>query len=343
MKNILLFSTLLIIAPTIKSQSLIALESGGTTSFYTKLDSAYYYAQDGDVIYMPGGSHSFTGTFQYNKRVNLIGAGHYPDSTTATGATFLSGSIRVTNAASGGMIQGIYLTGTLYFGNNASDGNVNGFSINRCNIHEIRLSYDGSTNGNATNVLIRENVIRNHLMGGYCTNLSVENCIIDGQVYHLFGAAWFRQNNFNWNSSYGMMNYVSSVSFENNIFRFNASGSFDYTGSSANYYSYNIFQASNSLNGSSINDNNQFGVSFTNMYVNAAGNFAYTSDYHLSTTSPAIGAGQGGQDCGIYGGNSPYKEGAVPMNPHIATKNISPGTNAQGEIPVTIKVTSQPN
>lgn len=44
---------------------------------------------------------------------------------------------------------------------------------------------------------------------------------------------------------------------------------------------------------------------------------------------------------GIYGGSTPWKEGAIPSNPHIFFKNISNATDGSGNLPVQIKVSAQ--
>jgi hypothetical protein len=46
---------------------------------------------------------------------------------------------------------------------------------------------------------------------------------------------------------------------------------------------------------------------------------------------------------GIYGGLFPYKEGAVPLNPHISLKNIAPQTDVNGDLNIQLKVNAQDN
>ncbi len=50
-----------------------------------------------------------------------------------------------------------------------------------------------------------------------------------------------------------------------------------------------------------------------------------------------------GTDIGIYGSSQPYKEGAVPFNPHIYFKNIGGTTTPNGLLNINIKVKAQDN
>lgn len=69
--------------------------------------------------------------------------------------------------------------------------------------------------------------------------------------------------------------------------------------------------------------------------------FSYQYDFNLQIQSPGINAGTDGTDIGIYGGAFPWKEGSIPINPHIQTKTISSTTDPSGNLPVNIKVMTQ--
>jgi hypothetical protein len=97
----------------------------------------------------------------------------------------------------------------------------------------------------------------------------------------------------------------------------------------------------NPLGGSDISEQNLFSI--TNLFVVPNSTFDYAGNYHLATGSPAIHAGKGGTDCGIYGGPRPYKEAAVPANPHIRSKTIADNTNAAGQLQVQATVVAQNN
>jgi hypothetical protein len=78
------------------------------------------------------------------------------------------------------------------------------------------------------------------------------------------------------------------------------------------------------------------------LFINQSGNvFGYGQNYRITTTSPAKNYGTDGTDCGIYGTANPFKDGMVPINPHITEVNIAPATNASGQLQIQIKATAQ--
>ena len=66
-------------------------------------------------------------------------------------------------------------------------------------------------------------------------------------------------------------------------------------------------------------------------------------DYHLQNDCVGINSGNDGTDIGIYGTIEPFIDGGVPINPHIQFKSIGTSTNAEGDLPINIKVAAQDN
>jgi hypothetical protein len=89
--------------------------------------------------------------------------------------------------------------------------------------------------------------------------------------------------------------------------------------------------------------NNQITQEATTSTFNNANtpSFSYTNNYHLKTTSNGHNAGNDGTDVGLYGTLIPYKESAVPFNPHISSKTIGTVTTPTGTLNVDIKVSAQ--
>ena len=159
--------------------SKIAVSHNGATSFYTNLNSAVTSALDGDTIYLPGGSINTTGEVLIDKKLTIVGAGHYPDSTTATYQTYIVQSIRIATGADGGSLSGIKC-GSIYFGSDASNQSVNPYIIQRCNIDNLILSNWGVS---ASQFLIKENVI-NGLVSPYSAGSIVfENNIFNQNTF----------------------------------------------------------------------------------------------------------------------------------------------------------------
>ena len=86
-------------------------------------------------------------------------------------------------------------------------------------------------------------------------------------------------------------------------------------------------------------NNNMANVSATALFV---GDATESSDgrWKLKAESPAIGAGEGGADCGAYGGPNPYILSGLPVGPTIYELSVSSYPTPDGKLPMTIKVKS---
>jgi hypothetical protein len=74
--------------------------------------------------------------------------------------------------------------------------------------------------------------------------------------------------------------------------------------------------------------------------INSINTFLYTDDFHLVSGAPGENGADDGTAVGLYGGSEPYKEGAVPSNPHVRFINVDKQTE-NGSLPVEIKVGAQ--
>ncbi len=341
-----------VLTMSVYSQAVFVVQNATNSSTHQTLTAAINAAVDGDYIYLPGGSFGI-GDLKVNKRVHIFGAGHYPDSTQATGRTALTGNIYFKTGASNSVIQGVYLTGNFFMGDSCSTGNVSNILISRCNVDNIYLTYNtGTTNCGAENIFIKDCIIRTDIRGANAQGIVVETSIITNQIYNFNGNAEFKNNIFlRHNTSSGSAYYyvlanIYNCNFSNNIFRhyYSTSNYFSYL-SSNNFFNNCIFGMSSTYLNAGIHNNCLFSKTFANQFINVpnVADFSYTYNFHLSDTSVAIGAGMNGTDCGIYGGDNPYKDGAVPLNPHIQFKQIPTATDSQGKLNIEIKVSAQEN
>ena len=85
-------------------------------------------------------------------------------------------------------------------------------------------------------------------------------------------------------------------------------------------------------------NNNQFGLSSASLFVTSTSNDAR---YQLRAGSPAIGAGVGGMDAGMFGGANPYRLSGIPPTPSIY-KLTSGSTQTSGN-PYTIIFSTRSN
>ncbi len=338
---------------SLSAQELIAVNhlSGGS-EFFTRLDSAVAHSANGDYIYLPGTALMDIGNLIIDKGVHIIGAGIYPDSCYATGTTFLTGNITIVSGADNGSLQGFMLTGTLTFGTSHADQHVSSYFVSRCNLNTISLSFNGSDT-TTSSFLFRENIIRGHVYGGH-SNASFRNNILEGQLNYFYGAT-FLHNDFLWGSNRTLNFYVKNSTFSNNIFKNPCVAYYGWNTiycTNNNYY-YNLFNGPigfyydylgycvANLNGFGNLSGNHENVPNEQIYTSQSGNtYDIHHNYHLIAGSPGINGGSDGTDVGIYGGE-PFKDGMLPVNPHIQFKYVSGSTSPNGTLNIHFKVAAQ--
>jgi hypothetical protein len=130
----------------------------------------------------------------------------------------------------------------------------------------------------------------------------------------------------------------NSNTFYNNIFS-TGYGPITSTQGSNNNFQYNIFTATSPTFGTTPTVlNNYIGVDLATVFVNES-----EGDYHLLGDASTTYLGDNGTEVGIYGGLVPFKEGAVPLNPHISYKSIQTTTDSNGILNISFTVEAQQN
>lgn len=360
-KEIILFIGFAFSAFYCNAQNKIAVSNNGSSSFYSSLDSAIIYSQNGDTIYLPGGI--FSTPIIINKAISIIGAGHHPDSTLATNFSWISSTVIITNAASGGSISGCYLSSGITFGTNLSDQAVSNYTISRCNVNGLLLAYNFAATSTCNNILITECVIGGGIDGRFSQNVFMTNNIFNqlsstgnDLIKNIINCQFY--NNIILHNGFAgcgggcppsrtLINVLNSY-FYNNLFK-QTNNSITYgnnfqTGCTGNFYKYNIFEGVNGQDwlgaGANYLLDNQFNISFATLLVNQSGTtYNYGNDYHLQNASSFLG--EDGTQVGVYGGAFPWKEGSIPFNPHIQFKNIANTTDANGNLNINIQVGAQ--
>lgn len=132
-------------------------------------------------------------------------------------------------------------------------------------------------------------------------------------------------------------NNINLSTIKNSIFNAYAHSPFAQQGSANSIYNCVYASGCPYYCLSTIYTANLINVGVGNLFANG---FNY-NDMTLIANSPALTAGENGTQVGVYGGLFPYKQGAVPGNPHIFQKNISASTNANGQLPVQINVRAE--
>ncbi len=322
------------IAQELIGQNLIAVQNGGAPSFYTILDTALLQAQNGDTVYLPGGTLT-CGTITVNKALRIFGMGINGDSSVATKTTQINGSLYLDIEAGGSSLTGFSLNG-LSLNFSASD-----IHVSRCGIGSLTIN--AGTAPPSTNNVFYENTIGS-INGSYAQGNTFFNNIISYFMSNLGPNNLFRNNIFQlaypWfcgNENYGHFVRFSSSFFENNIFLHNSVSWCPLMCSSDNCnFRNNIF-----IDDLDVDNLCPDCHAFDNFVNQQSSTVFIEGTYHLQPTCPGKNTGTDGTDIGIYGGLHPWKDGSIPANPHIQFKNIDNSTDLNGNINVNIKVAAQ--
>ncbi len=337
MKKLLIISILnLLFVIQLKAQTpqIVVVRPNGVSSVFTTWDLAYAAAVDGDNIYLPGTTLANASyTFNIDKILNIFGTGHYPDSTNATGKTFVNHTINISKKVhhEGFETSGINITNSLANGSSfiklkfstINFGNSESHFVNSCVFHSV-TGGGGIGCSHSKNILISNSILTAF---SYIKDCSFENCIFLASLQN-----WQPVN-------------CANTTFKNNIFFgilvidwYYAPSCYPLTGNTFYNNAFtqgvlsNVAEANNIIN---INPNETFHSNLQSVSGNV---FLYNFNFHLRINSPLLTSGINGTQIGIYGGTLPYIDGAVPSNPHIFFKQIAPQTNTDGKLNVRVKV-----
>lgn len=319
------------------SQAPIVRQNGNTIAFYNNVPAAVGAANNGDTIYIPGGSWSISGDLHINKSIHIFGTGHHPDSSLPLGKTIFSGgSISLQQGCSNGSLWGISLHGSIY--TPTGNDTIINYAVRRCFIQQsIQLSNFFSLG------LFSENVIQGSVFVLNGNNSAFNNVFFNNIFESYIGAFGsgniFKNNIFLYTG--GTVSGSNYCVFENNIFFSNLF----IGGSGFGTFNNNLFATTITFPvGSNVGNNNIGNQSPSSIFTNQTGSqFNYVHNYQLQPACPGNNAGTDGNDIGIYGGVFPWKDGSLPPNPHIQFKSIHNTTDPNGNLQINIKVKAQNN
>ncbi|HOG19227.1 MAG TPA: right-handed parallel beta-helix repeat-containing protein [Salinivirgaceae bacterium] len=282
----------------------------GTNANFTSLQAAHNasYVNNGDTIYLEASSGSY-GDLTATKKLVIIGAGYFLSENENMQANLNSstvGYIRFNAESDGSIISGCTIGRVLV--------NASNILIERNRII-APAGYRGiDFYGTQNNVVIRQNHITG---GGYSTNTSPHaiSCtstannvtITNNYITRIYGSAIVTGSSFSGiikNNIISGNTTIYNTEFYNNIM---IEGTFNQNNSSFNN---NI---GNSTQFGTANGNQQ-NVDMSNVFV---GTGSTDGKWQLKGGSPAIGAGVGGVDCGMFGGDFPYQLSGLPGVPAI--------------------------
>ena len=325
-KTIILTACLTALTVLNSSAKIWRVNNAGTPADFTTIQAAHDAASvvAGDTIHIEPSWISY-GALVSTKKLIILGPGYFLDLNTnqqANPAAATIESFTLNTGSSGTVISGLTITGTNFI----STGNI---TISRNHISgNIYLSRDysysdiiisGNYDINSVNhtgssgaTLITNILIFNNLLGFVSLNAQYSGVIAN----NIF-TSW---NNTTYN--FTIKNNICTSTY--NSFTFN--GSF-------NTISNNIAATSLAL---PQGNGNQTSVSMSTVFVGAIGN-STDGQWQLANGSPALGAGLNGEDCGMYGGSTPYHLSGLPEIPSVYFLS-APATSNGNTLPVTISV-----
>lgn len=267
--------------------------------------SAFAEAQAGDLISLSLGN--FNVPAKIDKTLKIQGSGHN---------TVLNADLTVegTDAIDGLWIEGVR------GGNLNLNGTLNNTTIQRCRFTDRVNVY-----ASGDNCLIIQNMIDRLYYNGSIVGLNVFNSIISGIYYTVKDGAIITVHN----------SYVGDIS-----------SSIAYNWAKGTFVDC-FLRTMNYCNSSQITLVNVVGFSAANaeMHVENYTKLSSTefdalfADKDLRTLTEAAASqyiGSDGTQIGAYGGQTPFTK--IPAIPQITKSNIGTATNADGKLPVTIKV-----
>ncbi len=319
-------------------------QRGATVQHFTgttALRQAYAASSNSDTIYLSGGT--FTAPDSINKRLVIIGTGHYPDSTLATTKTIVTNHMNLYENADNCYFEGIHFLNNFIFVNNTAADNV---TLRRCRF-DGEFRYNGGGTNTCKNNLITECVFAGPGFMLYFINavsLTISKCLFfnDWRSFDAFRQVTFVNNIvFCTNGTYLLQDAQNSI-IKNNIFSTTSgaacNGSNCYFANNVVFSPHSTIFFTNMVTSTFVN--NFTNVIRDNFFENQTGtSFSYAHDYRLKST--VTNKGDDGTQVGIYGTSAPYKAGAVPGNPHIISRNIAASTNLNGNLQIQVKVAAQ--
>lgn len=300
---------------------------------YADLQSAQDSANVSDTIMLYPGSWNA----DISKKIVVLGYGYFLTGRRANNdLQTITGSLDVTISLHVGADSSVYegidgLTISFYSGET-----VNKVIIRRCNafvylndkiIDNLQISQSNINN------------LSNQSSEGKVTNLKVDNCYIgylnlqsnDSDQSGQFSNDIISSDNTQefGNGAFLIRNCILLLNHgaDFNCVYQNCIGNSDYSPIPAGNGNQNIDNA----------------AMLENVFVGYGSQGAYSSDarWALKDGSPAKAAGTGGTDCGIFGGNNPYKLSGIPKIPSFY--KLSSTSNTTGSNPYTITFSVRSN
>lgn len=322
---------------------------GSTSKDFTDLQSAHVGAAAGDTLYMIGSPTNYiTAKVTITKRLVIIGPGYFlsenPDTQANILTAFLNNAspgvceeLEFAPGSEGSVLMGVDIIGRIVI-------NANNILVKRNHIYQETGCNLSTVSITASSVFFVQNFIVGVLSTGLpliLVNGSQSNLLFaNNYLYHFCFAACSSNAISAAGSSLEFSNnvvtggiIVSTALIQNNIFIFNASFS-----APASTVRNNLQVVSGGSTPLPAGNGNINGVVMANLF---AGPGTTDGQWQLKPGSPALGAGFGGTDAGMFGGTEPYVLSGIPPVPAIYGFTAPLVGDKVNGLPVQIKVKSR--
>jgi hypothetical protein len=312
---------------------------------FTTFQAAHDAASAGDTIYFEGtGDQTHYGTITIIKKLVIIGPGYFlmeNDSTYANPVYARVLNMIIEPQAAGTEVYGLFFRANDGSGHYHIQIKASNVIIARNYFHS--LSYDRiKLSANIDNVTINQNYIQSLIEtltnSVVANNIIISNNYIEDRISLNNLSNGILTNNV---IRHGFVNVYNSQIKNNIIF---ATGLYEAfcVNNTGNYIAYNLV-SNNLVSGGNYGPGNIGNVDMSTVFVGYPAQGSYSTDgrWQLKAGSPAIGAGEGGIDCGMFGGSLPYVLSGLPAIPRIYEAIVPTAGSTTSGLPVIIKAKSQ--
>jgi len=303
---------------------------------YSTLQAAHNAAASGDIIYIEGSGAFYAGA-TITKRLTIIGPGYllaenYPSFADVRPGEFAFNANDIFfNAGSEGSI----LTGCSGF-INGLEVKINVSNITITRNRSLTVDFDNVDAAPLTGIVITKNYdLRvDSFSSSASISIVVSHNYINSIILPLNFSGVFSNNildattslyNFNLASNIWISGSVSGSSFTNCTFSNNIDA-----------------RALVNSNAFGTTNGNQANVDKTTLFVGTTGN-STDGQWKLKAGSPAIGAGFGGIDCGMFGGLDPYALSGIVAADYPTITSFTTSGTGNSTTPLTVKISTKSN
>ncbi len=339
-----------------KAQNMVVVNNTpGIVANYKTLQGEVDSVEDGTLILLQPGPVTY-GNVIIKKRVSIIGPGyflnHNPEPTSqATPAEAVVSSLVFDTASNGSYVTGISLNGQNANGTRLVFLNTSNVNISRCfitpgasstlvygfksNLITVKQSFFRVPPGYGHGVILhtREATDFQFLNNAFTNDDLAYGFQLPGEHFTNYTAQVLFRNNVMYNL-YSPGFYPSACTFINNIvIQTSQNGNINCVAASNNVSNKNFTAPGPNINNAV--EANVFVLNSDPSITSADGRFK------LKAGSVAIGYGQGGIDCGIFGGqaNQRYElSGIAEFVPNIFYLNVPTVGTTTGGLPVHVKI-----